>query len=84
MKDLIGTFILTHCFKIMVTGFALSAAGIVLYAEMIQKNPLMRRIGFIIAVTGIGIYLIGRIGVIIQRRKIRKQRMDARTSAGIE
>ena len=84
MKDSIGNFILAHCFKIMVTGFALSAIGIILYSEMIQKDPLMRQIGFIVAVTGIGIYLIGRIGVIIQRRKIRKQRMDARTSAGIE
>ena len=76
MKDFIKNFLLEHAFKIMILGFTVSAGGIIFYSQVQRKDLFLSKIAFIITATGIGIYIIGRIGVIIQRREERKKRMQ--------
>jgi hypothetical protein len=84
MKDLIKDFLLEHCFKIMILGFTVSAGGIIFYSQVQRKDPFLSKIAFIVTATGIGIYIIGRIGVIIQRRTERKKRMQVAKAADNE
>lgn len=72
----IREFYLAHCFKILISGFALSALGIILYSQVQHKDPVLSKVAFGITAAGIGIYIIGRAGLIIQRRKARKQREE--------
>ena len=73
MKSL-NEFYLAHCFKILIIGFALSAVGIIVYAQVQHKDPLWSKIAFSLTASGIGIYIIGRVGLVLQRRKARKGR----------
>ena len=70
----IASFFLEQSFKIMITGFAVSGAGIIMYIKMQHKNVLLEKIAFGITSTGIGLWLIGRIGIIVLQRRVRRQR----------
>ena len=70
----IAAFFLEQSFKIMLTGFAVSAVGIIMYIKMQHKNIVLEKIAFGITATGIGLWLIGRIGIVVQQRRIRGQR----------
>ena len=58
----------------MLTGFTVSAIGIIFCIKMQHSNPPGSKIAFGITIAGIVIYMTGRVGVLIQRRKQRKQR----------
>lgn len=77
MKDRIIAFLLDHGFKIMLTGFSLSAVGIIIYIKMQHAPGRLRELGGTLVAVGIGLYIIGRISVIGQNRRARKQRMQA-------
>lgn len=70
----IAAFFLEQSFKIMITGFVVSGAGIIMYIKMQHKNALLEKIAFGITATGIGLWLIGRIGIIVLQRRVRRQR----------
>ena len=70
----IASFFLEQSFKIMITGFAVSGAGIIMYIKMQHKNALLEKIAFGITSTGIGLWLIGRIGIVVLQRRVRRQR----------
>lgn len=76
MKEKLAAFFSNHCFKIMITGFALSAIGVVMYIQAQHGNILLRKISFSMVVTGFAFYLIGRVGIIINQRRSRKMRQD--------
>jgi hypothetical protein len=84
MKDSIVSFYLAHSFKIMMTGFALSAAGIILFSQVHHKDPLLSTVGFSLTAVGIGIYILGRIGVIMQRRQAKKRQDQIQGERAIE
>lgn len=84
MKDSIVSFYLAHSFKIMMTGFALSAAGIILFSQVHNKDPLLSTVGFSLTAVGIGIYVLGRIGVILQRRQAKKRQDQIQGERAIE
>jgi hypothetical protein len=77
MKDKIIDFLLVHGFQIMLTGFSLSAVGIITYIKMQHAPGHIRELGGALVVVGIGLYLIGRIGVVAQNRRERKLRRQA-------
>lgn len=77
MFEKIIAFFLEQSFKIMITGFAISAAGIIVYIKMQHKNFLLEKLAFGISALGIGLWLFGRICIIINQRMIRKQREQA-------
>ena len=70
-------FFLEQSFKIMITGFVISAAGIIMYIKMQHKNVLLEKMAFGITAFGIGLWLFGRICIIINQRRMRKQREQA-------
>lgn len=72
--DTIVAFFLRQSFKIMVTGFVISTAGVIMYIKMQHKDSVLKNAAFIIAAIGIGLWLVGRIGIVLQQRKLRKQR----------
>ena len=84
MKDSIVSFYLAHSFKIMMTGFALSAAGIILFSQAQHKDPLLSTVGFSLTASGVGIYIIGRIGLIFQRRQAKKKQDQSHNASAIE
>lgn len=77
MFEKIIAFFLEQSFKIMITGFAISAAGIIVYIKMQHKNVLLEKTAFGITAFGIGLWLFGRICIIINQRRMRKQREQA-------
>jgi len=72
--DKIAGFFLYHSFKIMISGFVISTAGILMYIKMQHKNVLLEKTAFGITAFGIGLWLFGRICIIINQRRMRKQR----------
>jgi hypothetical protein len=79
----IAVFFLCHSFKIMISGFIISTAGILLYIKMQNKNVLLEKTAFGITAFGIGLWLFGRICIIINQRRMRKEReQTAQNSAG--
>jgi hypothetical protein len=76
MKEKIAAFFLNHCFKIMIAGFAISAVGVVMYIQAQHGNVVLRKISFSLTVTGLALYIIGRIGVIVGQRRSRKLRRE--------
>ena len=84
MKDKILAFLLEHSFKIMIAGFTISAIGIICYSQVQRKDPQLSTIAFFTTAGGIAIYLVGRIALVIQRRKERKERMKALNSSNGE
>jgi|WetSurMetagenome_2_1015567.scaffolds.fasta_scaffold16910_6 hypothetical protein len=84
MKGSITSFYLAQSFRIMIIGFALSAAGIILFSQVHHKDPLLSTVGFSLTAVGIGIYIIGRIGVIMQRRQAKKRHDQVQGERAIE
>jgi len=79
------TFLLKQSFKIMVTGFVIMAPGIILIIVMQHKNVLLEKTAFGITAFGIGLWLTGRICIIINHRRMRKQReQTSKKSSGSE
>jgi len=76
VKDKILAFFLTHGFKIMLSGFSLSVIGIIIYIKMQHTPGPLRQLGGTFVLIGIGVYILGRILVISQNRKLRKERMQ--------
>jgi hypothetical protein len=72
--DKIAGFFLRHSFKIMIAGFFISTAGILMYIKMQHKNVLLEKVAFGITAFGIGLWLFGRICIIINQRRTRKER----------
>jgi hypothetical protein len=77
IMDKIADFFLRQSFKVMMTGFVISTAGVIMYIKTQHKNRVLENAAFTITAIGIGLWLIGRIGIVLQRRKLRKQREQA-------
>jgi hypothetical protein len=67
----IAGFFLHHGFKIMITGFIISTAGIFMVIKIQHNNG---NIAFTVASIGLGLWLFGRICIIINQRRMRRQR----------
>jgi hypothetical protein len=74
----ITSFLLAHGFKIMIAGFAISAAGMILLIQAQHKNMMLQNVAFGMVGTGLGLYVIGRIFIIGKQRRARKLREQAR------
>lgn len=61
----------------MLSGFSISAVGIILYIKTQHAPGRLRELGGTLVAVGIGLYIIGRISVIGQNRRARKERMQA-------
>jgi hypothetical protein len=72
LKEKIAGFFMDQGFKIILAGFAISAAGIIMYMQAQHQSGIMRKVAFGIAAAGIGVYVIGRIGIIAQQRRARR------------
>ena len=77
MFEKLKALVLNHGIKIMLAGFAISAGGMIFYIKY-QRNPHLQKIVFIITLSGIGIYIIGRVGVSLERRRARRHRESLR------
>lgn len=80
MKDKILDFFLTHGLKIMLTGFGISAAGIIIYIKMQHTPGKIRELGGTLVAIGIGLYIIGRICVVAENHRQRRLRRQAAES----
>jgi hypothetical protein len=80
----ITDFLLAHGFKIMIAGFALSAAGMILLIQAQHNNVSLQHVAFGLVGTGLGLYVIGRIFVIGAQRRTRKLREQARENSSEE
>lgn len=77
MKDKIADFFLIHGFKIMLSGFSISAVGIIIFIKMQRSPGRIRELGGVLVAVGIGLYIIGRVCVVAQNRRERKLRRQA-------
>lgn len=77
MKDNLIDFLLIHGFKIMLTGFSISAVGIIIYIKMQHSPGSLRQLGGTLVAVGIGLYVIGRICVVANNSRERKLRRQA-------
>jgi hypothetical protein len=77
MKDAILAFFLNNSFRIMIIGFSISAAGIIFYSQVQRKDPVLSKLAFAVTAAGIGIYIVGRIALVIQRRQARQKQHKA-------
>jgi hypothetical protein len=72
MLQKIGEFLLEQSFKIMISGFVITSIGIFFFIKM--QNTPQERAGFTVTACGLCVWLIGRVGIIIERRRARKRR----------
>lgn len=72
MANNVIEFLTNHSFKIMLTGFGITAVGIFLFLGSSKSDPVTAHYGFVTAIVGLSIYVVGRIFVFIQRKKQRK------------
>jgi hypothetical protein len=85
VTEKIVAFLLKQSFKIMVTGFIIMAPGIILIIVMQHKNVLLEKTAFVITAFGLGLWLIGRICIIISHRRMRQQQeLTSKGSSGSE
>jgi hypothetical protein len=75
-------FFLEQSFKIMISGFVITSAGMLLFIKMQHKNLALEKTALAVIGLGIGFWLIGRIGIVLQNRRLRKK--AAREAAGPE
>jgi hypothetical protein len=68
----LAAFFLNHSFKIMISGFVVTTVGIIFFIKM-QHTP-NESTGFAVTVGGLCLWLFGRICIIIERRRARRQR----------
>ncbi|MFP4418029.1 MAG: hypothetical protein ACOC4C_05005 [Fibrobacterota bacterium] len=71
MKQL-WTFLRTHGYTIMVIGMAMTAAGAYILFQA-QRVDSSRTLGLTIGITGLAIYLTGRIGI-LYRNSLKKKK----------
>jgi len=67
------TFISAHGFGIMMAGFFIAVIGVLFHVQNRLSNEFVSRISLIVAIAGFAVYVIGRIGVVFQRKKILKK-----------
>ena len=73
MVEKLKALYLKHGLKIMLAGFSLSAIGILLYIKMHRGTP-GSKIGFALVIAGLVLYVIGRVGVVLERRAAGRER----------
>jgi len=67
MKKIIG-FISGHGFGIMMTGFFIAIASLILFMRVRYGGAQLRTVVIAAFIAGISLYVIGRIGVAIGRK----------------
>ena len=82
VTEKIGAFFLEQSFKIMISGFVVTSAGMLLFIKMQHKNPALEKTALAVIGFGIGLWLIGRICIVFQNRRLRKK--AAQETAGSE
>ncbi|MBN2188451.1 MAG: hypothetical protein JW699_03275 [Chitinispirillaceae bacterium] len=56
----------------MISGFVVTTIGIIVFIKM--QNTPFEKTGFITTASGLCVWLIGRVCIVIQRRRARRQR----------
>lgn len=77
MVNPIMNFLTTHGFKVMLTGFGISAVGLVIYIKYRFENPIIAQYAFGVTIAGFCIYVFGRIFVFINRKNQKKTAMPS-------
>jgi hypothetical protein len=76
-------FFLKQSFKIMISGFVITTAGIVVFIKM--QHTAFEKTGSAVTICGLCVWLFGRVCIVIQRRRSRRQReLEAGKQAGPE
>jgi hypothetical protein len=75
MLKKINEYLSTHGMTLMVIGFAVAAAGLLVYIYNVNNlhNLLISKAAFAGSITGFCIYLVGRVYVAIKRHRARTQ-----------
>jgi hypothetical protein len=79
----LAAFFLKQSFKIMLSGFVVTTAGIIFFIA--KQNTPFEKTGFAVTVCGLCIWFLGRVCIVIQRRRARRQReLEAAGETGPE
>jgi hypothetical protein len=85
VTEKIAAFFLEKSFKIMVSGFVVMSAGLIIFIKIQHKNPAFEKTAIGITACGAGLWFVGRICVILHQRRLRKQReLAAKEPSGSE
>jgi uncharacterized membrane protein len=74
-----AAFLLKQSFKIMLSGFAVAMAGIIVFIA--KQNTPLEKTGFIVTFCGLCIWFFGRVCLVIERRR---QKREAAEESGSE
>ena len=66
-----------HGFIIMMSGFIISVAGLIFYMQTRYQGTSIPSIAFGITIAGFCIYVLGRVLVVIERKKQKKSQLDS-------
>lgn len=72
MANPIVTLLTNNSFRVMLTGFGISAVGLFTYVYYMYKDPKLAMIAFNVAIGGFCIYVIGRIFLFIKNKNQKK------------
>jgi len=70
-------FLVAHGYWFMGTGMVLAIAGVLIMMEPRNRMGTMRLVGTGIGIAGFVIYFIGRVCVVLDRRRARNARSSA-------
>jgi len=76
MKKVLG-FLYARSMAIMMAGFGITAVSLLVMYTNIHQPPIARRIAFSCAIAGCVIYFIGRIFLIIHKRRQKQGRTQS-------
>jgi hypothetical protein len=69
MANPLMNFLATHGFKVMLSGFGISAVGLLFYIKYRFEDPAIAQYAFSATIAGFCIYVLGRIFVFINKKK---------------
>jgi hypothetical protein len=69
MTNPLMNFLTTHGFKVMLSGFGISAVGLLFYIKYRFEDPVIAQYAFAVTIAGFCIYVLGRIFVFINKKK---------------
>jgi hypothetical protein len=68
MANLFKKVLVDNSFRVMLSGFGISAVGLFSYVYYMYKDPGMAKIAFSAAIAGFCVYVIGRICLFIKNK----------------
>jgi len=64
-------------FAIMMAGFAIAVVSLIIYMQSRYSGGIIKTLSFGFTVTGFSLYVIGRIGVVLEKRAKRRNAAGA-------